>query len=110
MTDHVLTIDLGTSGPKVALFTMGGAFVDGDFTPVELKLLPGGGAEQSPDAWWRGVVGAAQRTMARGSVHAGSVRRGRGDLAVVGDRADRPRRRCRCTTRSSGWTPAAPTT
>ena len=54
MTDHVLTIDLGTSGPKVALFTMGGAFVDGDFTPVELKLLPDGGAEQSPDAWWRG--------------------------------------------------------
>ena len=61
MTDHVLTIDLGTSGPKVALFTMDGKFVDGDFTPVELKLLPDGGAEQSPDAWWRGIVDAAQR-------------------------------------------------
>src|SRR3954465_105644 len=40
VTDHVLTIDLGTSGPKVALFTIDGAFVDGDFTPVELQLLP----------------------------------------------------------------------
>ena len=59
MTDHVLTIDLGTSGPKVALFTMAATFVDGDFTPVELKLLPDGGAEQSPDAWWRGIVGGA---------------------------------------------------
>ncbi len=68
MTEHVLTIDLGTSGPKVALFTMAGGYVDGDFTPVELKLLPDGGAEQSPAAWWRGIVAAAQRTMARGSV------------------------------------------
>jgi xylulokinase len=68
MPEHVLTIDLGTSGPKVALFTMAGGYVDGDFTPVELKLLPDGGAEQSPDAWWRGIVGAAQRTMARGAV------------------------------------------
>jgi len=68
VTEHVLTIDLGTSGPKVALFTMAGHYVDGDFTPVELKLLPDGGAEQSPEAWWRGIVDAAQRTMARGSV------------------------------------------
>ena len=44
-TGHVLTIDLGTSGPKVALFTLAGKYVDGDFTPVELKLLPNDGAE-----------------------------------------------------------------
>src|ERR1700733_7128103 len=68
MTEHVLTIDLGTSGPKVALFTMGGEYVDGDFTPVELKLLPHDGAEQSPDEWWRGIVAAAQRVMVRGAV------------------------------------------
>ena len=73
MPDHVLTIDLGTSGPKVALFTMAGKFVDGDFTPVELKLLPNDGAEQSPEAWWRGIVTAAQRTMARGSVRTEEV-------------------------------------
>jgi xylulokinase len=73
MTDHVLTIDLGTSGPKVALFTMDGVFVDGDFTAVPLNLLPGGGAEQSPDAWWSGIVGGAQRMMARGGVHPSDV-------------------------------------
>ena len=110
MTDHVLTIDLGTSGPKVALFTMAGEFVDGDFTPVELKLLPDGGAEQSPDAWWRGIVAAAQRTMARGAVRA--RRRAPRSRSRRSGRA-----RCRstatasrCTTRSSGWTRAAPTT
>ena len=74
MTDHVLTIDLGTSGPKVALFTMAGKYVDGDFTPVEMKLLPDGGAEQSPDAWWRGIVAASQRTMGRATVRPDDVK------------------------------------
>src|SRR3954471_6066884 len=69
MTGHVLTIDLGTSGPKVALFTLAGKYVDGDFTPVELKLLPNDSAEQSPAEWWRGIVAASQRVMARGAVH-----------------------------------------
>src|SRR4051812_17448307 len=68
-TGHVLTIDLGTSGPKVALFTLAGKYVDGDFTPVELKLLPNDGAEQSPAEWWNGIVTASQRVMARGAVH-----------------------------------------
>src|ERR1700729_2075199 len=76
MTEHVLTIDLGTSGPKVALFTMAGRYVDGDFTPVELKLLPDDGAEQSPDAWWRGIVEASHRVMARGAVRADEVTAG----------------------------------
>src|SRR4051812_28159692 len=74
MTGHVLTIDLGTSGPKVALFTMAGKYVDGDFTPVELKLLPDDGAEQSPDAWWQGIVAASQRVMARGAIRADEVK------------------------------------
>ncbi|MDQ1434391.1 MAG: xylulokinase [Actinomycetota bacterium] len=68
MTEYVLTIDLGTSGPKVALFTFDGAFVDGDFTPVDLNVLPDGGAEQSPAAWWSGVVGASQRVMGRATI------------------------------------------
>ena len=68
MTEHVLTIDLGTSGPKVALFTFDGAFVDGDFSPVELNVLPDGGVEQSPSAWWRGAVAAARRVMERTTV------------------------------------------
>ncbi len=73
MTDHVLTIDLGTSGPKVALFTLEGSFVDGDFTPVGLEVLPDGGVEQSPAAWWDGITAASRKVMARGSVAADDV-------------------------------------
>jgi xylulokinase len=68
VTEHVLTIDLGTSGPKVALFTFDGVFVDGDFTPVDLNVLPDGGVEQSPSAWWAGATSASRRVMDRAAV------------------------------------------
>jgi xylulokinase len=62
---HVLTIDLGTSGPKVALFTLDGDYVDGDFTPVELVLVGEGGVEQRVDDWWDGIVSATRRLRER---------------------------------------------
>jgi xylulokinase len=73
VTDHVLTIDLGTSGPKVAVFTLDGSFVAGDFTPVALNVLPDGGAEQSPAAWWNGITAASRRVMERAAVAPESV-------------------------------------
>ena len=45
----ILAIDLGTSGPKVVLFTVNGEIIDDDFAPTGYTLLPGGGAEQDPD-------------------------------------------------------------
>jgi len=66
--EYVLTIDLGTSGPKVALFTFAGSFVDGDFTPVALNVMPDGGVEQSPASWWSGIVSAAPRVMSRATI------------------------------------------
>ncbi len=71
--EHVLTIDLGTSGPKVAIFSLDGHFVDGEFEPVDLLLFPGGGVEQRPEDWWRGVVVGAQRMMDRRPVPAESI-------------------------------------
>jgi xylulokinase len=54
----LLAIDLGTSGPKVALTTTRGELVASAVESVPLMLLPGGGAEQDPDAWWRAIVRA----------------------------------------------------
>lgn len=69
----MFTIDLGTSGPKVAIFTLDGHFVDGEFEPVDLLLVPGGGVEQHPDDWWRGIVSGAQRLMSRHPVPTDSI-------------------------------------
>jgi xylulokinase len=61
----ILAIDLGTSGPKVALVTCKGAVLGCATSPTKLHLLPGGGAEQDPDDWWRAVVDATQQLHAQ---------------------------------------------
>lgn len=60
---YVLAVDLGTSGPKVALVNLQGEIVTRDFEPTELILLPEGGAEQDPAAWWQAVKKAIQRML-----------------------------------------------
>lgn len=65
---YVLTIDLGTSGPKVALFTIDGDYVDGEFSPVDLVLVGTHGVEQRPEDWWAGIVSASERLWSRSTV------------------------------------------
>ena len=57
----ILAIDLGTSGPKVALVTMSGEVLASEVESTELFLSEGGGAEQDPDDWWRAIMTAARR-------------------------------------------------
>jgi xylulokinase len=61
---QILAIDLGTSGPKVALVAADGSVSSGEFEPVDLILIPGGGAEQDPHAWWTAITTAARRLLA----------------------------------------------
>lgn len=64
----VLAIDHGTSGCKTALITLSGEVVDFAFAPTPLHVLPGGGAEQDPEDWWRALVGTARTVLGRGLV------------------------------------------
>lgn len=65
----VLAIDLGTSGPKVALVARNGRVVASEIEETRLLLLEGGGAEQDPADWWDGISRACKRLMA-GRPHA----------------------------------------
>lgn len=60
----ILSIDLGTSGARVGLVSSAGEVVAAAFEPTALALLPGGGAEQDPEDWWRAVTAAAQTVVA----------------------------------------------
>lgn len=62
----VLAIDLGTSGPKVALVTATGRVLGGQTAPTELYLSDGGGAEQDPEGWWSAIVTATARLREQG--------------------------------------------
>lgn len=61
----VLAVDLGTSGCKTALVSLGGRVEAWAFEPVTLHVLPGGGAEQVPEDWWKAFVATARQVLAR---------------------------------------------
>jgi xylulokinase len=64
--NYVIGVDLGTSGPKVALATTEGRILGHERERTPVRLLPGGGAEQDPEDWWRAIRGALRRLLARG--------------------------------------------
>jgi xylulokinase len=64
----ILAIDLGTSGPKVALVSTAGAVIGCEIEAVDLLLLPGGGAEQRPADWWAAIGAASRRLLATAAV------------------------------------------
>jgi xylulokinase len=73
VSGYVLGVDLGTGGPRVALAGTDGALVDHEKESVDLRLLPGGGAEQDPDDWWRAIVAASGRLRGRHPTEYGQV-------------------------------------
>jgi xylulokinase len=65
---YILAVDLGTSGPKVALFSTQGELIGSEFEETKVVLFPDGGAEQSPDDWWNAIETASKRLLAKGLV------------------------------------------
>jgi xylulokinase len=65
---YLLGVDLGTGGPKVALVSAGGELVGYESERTGTILLPSGGREQDPDAWWRAITAATRRLVGRGLV------------------------------------------
>lgn len=60
----ILTIDIGTSGPKVALFDLQGKCIGYEFEEVSLQLSENGGAEQRPSDWILGIKLCYQKLLA----------------------------------------------
>ncbi len=69
----ILAIDLGTSGPKVALVTPRGEVVGCEIEATRIDITPGGGAEQDPDEWWAAIKSAAARLLANNPDDAGRI-------------------------------------
>jgi xylulokinase len=62
---YVLAIDLGSGGPKVALFSDRGELVDRSSDAIATKFTPDGGGEQDPDEWWRAISGCVREVLTR---------------------------------------------
>ncbi|OJT19819.1 xylulose kinase [Archangium sp. Cb G35] len=69
----ILAIDLGTSAVKLAAVTLRGTILGGEVEPQAVQLLPEGGAEQDPEAWWSAIVRATRRLLDKGIVSADDI-------------------------------------
>jgi xylulokinase len=72
-TPHILALDHGTSGCKVALLSIHGQVKGFAFEPTPLLLLPNGGAEQDPESWWKAFVTATRRILHSTGIPADSI-------------------------------------
>ena len=64
MSQLILTIDLGTSGPKVALFDTKAQCLGYEFEDVPLLLYEHGGAEQRPSDWTNAITSCYKKLIA----------------------------------------------
>ncbi|MEP6660948.1 MAG: FGGY family carbohydrate kinase, partial [Acidimicrobiales bacterium] len=64
MSAHILAIDLGSSGVKVAVVDEEGRVLGHGSEALPMVFLPGGGAEQDAEGWWAAIGRCARRAMA----------------------------------------------
>jgi xylulokinase len=69
----VLAIDLGSGSAKVALVSKGAEVIASANRPIRTELLPGGGAEQDPHAWWAAIVDGARAVLREAALPAECV-------------------------------------
>src|SRR5688572_24428138 len=69
MSKYLLTVDLGTSGPKVGLFSDKGKYIAHEIEPNDVLLLPNGGAEQDPEQWLLSIKTALGRLLAKTGIN-----------------------------------------
>ena len=74
MSKYILTVDLGTSGPKVGLFSDKGKYIAHEIEPNDdMQLSEGGGAEQDPDKWLSTIKSALGRLLAKTAISTHSI-------------------------------------
>jgi len=67
---YVLAIDMGSSSVKATLVSNRGDLAGSGLEHIDILLLPGGGAEQDPEQWWRAAMSAAKSALAEAQVAA----------------------------------------
>ena len=67
-SEYVLAFDLGSGSIKAAVVSDKGAVIDCAAEPVVTHMLPDGGAEQDPEAWWQSAMRTGRQAIARSGV------------------------------------------
>ena len=83
--DHILAIDLGTSGMKSVLFSPEGRIVAQAVKNYNTEYQSGGRAEQQPDDWWQALIACCRdiETKMKETDNPRSGKTGKGGLDTV---------------------------
>lgn len=60
---HILAVDLGTSGCKTAVVRVDGTVLGFATQPVSMKVVAEVGAEQNPEDWWQAFLATAVKVL-----------------------------------------------
>ncbi len=63
----ILAVDLGTGGPKTGAVSLDGELLAVAHRSVSTRFTGDGGAEQDPEAWWRGIREGVAEVLASGA-------------------------------------------
>lgn len=66
--DHILTIDLGTTGCKIGIFDTNGSMISYSYSEYPLYSSKIGYAEQDPMEWWIGVKHCIKKAIVKSNV------------------------------------------
>jgi xylulokinase len=72
-TPWILAVDLGTSGPKVAVVALSGEILATSFTATPTEHTADGGVLQHVDQWWEGIAAATRGFVGDGVAAADSL-------------------------------------
>jgi len=70
---YVLGIDLGGSGPKIALVSDKGEVIASTDEKITTIFLPGGGVEQDPNDWWQKAISGSKKVLKAADVPAADI-------------------------------------
>ena len=72
---NVIAYDIGTTGAKACLYRIGSVMelLASASAEYPLRLLPGGGAEQDPEDWWKAVCADTRNLLSRSGLRPDDV-------------------------------------
>ena len=69
----ILAVDLGTGGPKTGAVSLRGELLAHARSTVRTRFVPGGGAVQDPDEWWRKIKAGVAEIIGSGRADGGAL-------------------------------------
>jgi len=74
--NYVLSYDIGTTGNKTCLYSIGATIelVDSCVAEYPLQVLPNGGAEQNVDDWWGAICKTTNTILSRTKLDSSAIR------------------------------------